>query len=50
MKAEIARGFLNIFQLFFYQLIVFKWILINKEKYDIIHSIDLDSGLSVFCM
>ncbi len=48
IKSETGKGIKNIFQLFKYQFTVFKWLIRNKEKFDIIHSFDLDSGLPVF--
>lgn len=47
IKVKAGRGLLNIFQLIYYQFIVFMWIMKNNNKYDIIHSFDLDSGLPV---
>lgn len=48
IKTETGKGIRNVFQLFKYQFTVFKWIIRNKEKFDIIHSFDLDSGLPVY--
>lgn len=47
IKGKTGRGFLNIFNLIYYQFVVFKWLLSHKEEYDVIHSFDLDAGLPV---
>ena len=36
IKVKAGRGLLNIFQLIYYQFIVFMWIMKNNNKYDII--------------
>src|SRR5699024_4254680 len=45
IKTRTGRGLLNLFQLIFYQLIVFIWLIRHKDKYDIIHAFDLDAGI-----
>ena len=45
LKSEPGRGFINIFQLLLYQCIVFIWFITNRDKYEIIHAFDLDTGL-----
>ncbi len=48
LKAQTGRGMKNIFQLIHFQFLLVKWLLTNSDKYDIIHSFDLDTGLPVF--
>ncbi|OLS02625.1 glycosyltransferase family 4 protein [Tissierella creatinophila] len=48
IKAQTGRGLSNIFQLLNYQFVVLKWLLKNKDKFDIIHAFDLDAGLMVY--
>lgn len=45
LKAEMAKGAKNIFQLILYQLCVLVWLLKNRESYEIIHAFDLDAGI-----
>ncbi|WP_164985280.1 glycosyltransferase [Ammoniphilus sp. CFH 90114] len=45
LKSNPGRGIVNIVQLVIFQFILFKWLLKNRNKYDIIHAFDLDSGL-----
>ncbi|MDO5715808.1 MAG: glycosyltransferase [Tissierellia bacterium] len=45
IKAKPESGLKNIHQLVTYQFAVFRWLIKNKNKYDIIHSYDLDSGI-----
>ena len=47
IKAKTGRGLRNIFQLLLYQTLVFKWLLSNRNKYDVIHVFDFDAGLPV---
>lgn len=48
IKTRSGRGLINIFQLLLYQFTVFKWMIANKNKCEVIHTFDLDSGLPVF--
>lgn len=48
IKAQTGRGLSNIFQLLNYQFSLLKWLLENKDKFDIIHAFDLDAGLMVY--
>jgi len=45
LKSEPGKGLGNIFQLIIYMFLVFKWFLGNRNKYEIIHAFDLDTGL-----
>lgn len=45
LKSEPGKGIINIFQLVLYQYLVFKWLISNQDKYDVIHAFDLDTGL-----
>lgn len=45
LKSQVGKGISNIYQLIIFQAIQFVWLLNNKDKYDIIHAFDLDSGL-----
>ena len=44
LYSELGRGLLNLFQLVYYQFLLFKWLLRHKKEYDIIHAVDLDTG------
>lgn len=44
LPGETGKGISNIFQLFRYQIIVFKWLISNRMNYDAIHAFDLDAG------
>lgn len=50
IKSKPGKGLSNIFQLFFYQIVLFCWLLKNRDKYDFIHAFDLDVGLPVFLL
>ncbi len=50
IKSELGKGLSNIFQLFFFQTVLFWWLLKNRDKYDFIHAFDLDVGLPVFLL
>lgn len=43
--SERGSGFYNIFNLLTYMFQVFKWLIKNRDKFDYIHSFDLDTGL-----
>ena len=48
LKSTSRNGIFNILQLILFQLILFIWLMKNKDKYDIIHAFDLDTGLPAF--
>lgn len=48
IKAKRGGGVRNIFQLVLYQIKLFKWLMCNKDKYDVIHSFDLDAGIPCY--
>lgn len=45
LSSERGKGLSNLWNLFRYQLKVFSWLFKNREKYETIHSFDLDTGL-----
>lgn len=46
IKSEIGAGVKNIFNLINYIRTVKKWLIENKEKYNVVHAFDLDAGLA----
>lgn len=45
LKGETGKGVANLFQLFFYVCITLYWFLKNRKTYDVIHAVDLDTGI-----
>lgn len=44
-QTEVGRGIKSIFQLLIYQFTTTIWLLKNRNKFDVIHAFDLDSGI-----
>lgn len=45
MNSEMDKGLKNLFKLFKYQMKVAFWLIKNRDKFDTVHSYDLDTGL-----
>lgn len=48
INSEVSGGIKNIFNLAKYIRMVKKWLINNKENYDVVHSFDLDTGLASY--
>lgn len=48
-KASFGEGFKNIIPFLKFQLFIFKWLIKNRNEYDIIHACDFDTAFTASC-